>query len=90
MYIMLPAPKRSELWVSDIDGGNRVKLATGEDRGRDNWAPLIFTCLLMSQVSARGPKSTSSGPMAAVFVSSHGRETLSTMRYGAPTRNRFT
>ena len=42
MYIMLPAPKRSELWVSDIDGGNRVKLATGEDLGTDNWAPDNF------------------------------------------------
>ncbi len=42
MYIMLPAPKRSELWVSDIDGGNKVKLATGEDLGTDNWAPDNF------------------------------------------------
>jgi serine/threonine protein kinase len=38
MYIALPAPKRSELWVSDIDGGNKVKLATGEDLGTGAWA----------------------------------------------------
>ena len=42
MYIMLRAPKRSELWVSDIDGRNKVKLATGEDLGTDNWAPDNF------------------------------------------------
>ena len=42
MYIMLPAPKRSELWVSDIDGRNKVKLASGEDLGTDNWAPDNF------------------------------------------------
>jgi Tol biopolymer transport system component len=30
MYIRLPAPQRNELWVADIDGGNKLKLATGE------------------------------------------------------------
>ena len=33
MYITLPARERRELWVSDIDGGNKVKIATGEDLG---------------------------------------------------------
>ena len=30
MYITVPSNQRSELWVSDIDGGNKLKLATGE------------------------------------------------------------
>jgi len=39
MYVTLPARDRNELWVSDIDGGNRVKLATGENLGTGSWAP---------------------------------------------------
>ncbi len=39
MYITLPAPQRTELWVSDIDGGNKVKLATGANLGTGTWAP---------------------------------------------------
>jgi serine/threonine protein kinase len=42
MYITLPAPRRTELWVSDIDGGNKVKLATGENLGTGTWAPDNF------------------------------------------------
>jgi Tol biopolymer transport system component len=42
MYITLPAPDRNELWVSDIDGGNRVKLATGEHLAAGHWAPDNF------------------------------------------------
>ena len=39
MYITLPARDKNELWVSNIDGGNKVKLATGEHLGTGNWAP---------------------------------------------------
>jgi serine/threonine protein kinase/Tol biopolymer transport system component len=39
MYITLPSSERSELWVSDIDGGNKVKLATGESLWTGTWAP---------------------------------------------------
>jgi serine/threonine protein kinase len=42
MYTKLDGSKRRELWVSDIDGGNKVKLATGEDLGTGNWAPDNF------------------------------------------------
>ena len=38
MYITLPAPDRKELWVSDIDGGNKLKIATGEALGTGTWA----------------------------------------------------
>jgi serine/threonine protein kinase len=39
MYITLPAPERNELWVSDIDGGNKVKIATGEFLTTGTWWP---------------------------------------------------
>ena len=42
MYITLPAPQKSELWVSDIDGGNKVKIATGEVLLTGLWAPDNF------------------------------------------------
>ena len=38
MYIMFPAPQRSELWVSDIDGGNKKRIATGQDLETGAWA----------------------------------------------------
>jgi hypothetical protein len=38
MYITLPARDRNELWVSDIDGANKTKLATGENLGTGTWA----------------------------------------------------
>jgi serine/threonine protein kinase len=38
MYITVPAPQRTELWVSDIDGGNKVKLVSGESLGTGTWA----------------------------------------------------
>jgi len=42
MYITLRAPQRTELWVSDIDGGNKLKLATGESLNTGTWAPDNF------------------------------------------------
>jgi DNA-binding winged helix-turn-helix (wHTH) protein/Tol biopolymer transport system component len=42
MYITFPAPQRSELWVSDIDGGNPAKLAIGKSLETGTWAPDNF------------------------------------------------
>ena len=42
MYITLPAPDRNELWVSDINGGNKVKIAAGKDLGIGTWTPDNF------------------------------------------------
>ncbi len=39
MYITVPERQRNELWVSDIDGGNKVKIATGEKLQTGTWAP---------------------------------------------------
>jgi serine/threonine protein kinase/Tol biopolymer transport system component len=38
MYVTLPARGRNELWVADIDGGNKAKLATGEALAAGAWA----------------------------------------------------
>jgi Tol biopolymer transport system component len=39
MFLTLPSPQRSELWVADIDGGNKAKLYTGEFLSTGAWAP---------------------------------------------------
>jgi Tol biopolymer transport system component len=38
MYVMSPAPKKNELWVSDIDGRNKVRIAIGENLATATWA----------------------------------------------------
>jgi serine/threonine protein kinase/Tol biopolymer transport system component len=42
MYITMPARDRNELWVSNIDGSNKVKLASGESLATTTWAPDNF------------------------------------------------
>jgi Tol biopolymer transport system component len=42
MYPTVPTPQRNELWVSDIDGGNKIKIATGDFLDTGNWAPDNF------------------------------------------------
>jgi len=42
MYITLPAKDRNELWVSNIDGGNKVKIASGAALWTGDWAPDNF------------------------------------------------
>jgi serine/threonine protein kinase len=42
MYIARSSPLRSELWVSDIDGSNKMKLASGEFVSTQSWAPDSF------------------------------------------------
>jgi serine/threonine protein kinase len=46
------APRRHELWVSDIDGGNKVKIATGEYLETGNWAPDSFHLSFQSVAGA--------------------------------------
>ena len=42
MYVTLPTQERSELWVSDSAGGNKLKLAVGESLSTASWAPDNF------------------------------------------------
>ena len=39
MYVTPRAPHKTELWAADIDGGNKVRIATGENLGTGTWAP---------------------------------------------------
>ena len=56
MYVTVPARDRSELWVSDIDGGNKVKIATGEELGTGTWAPDNFHLSFGEQRTGAGDK----------------------------------
>jgi Tol biopolymer transport system component len=56
MYITFPVPKRNELWVSDVDGGNKVKLATGERLRTGTWAQDNFHLSFFEQGADAGPK----------------------------------
>ena len=56
MYTTLAAGKRHELWVSDIDGGNKVKIATGEHLGTGNWAPDNFHLSFQEAGTGAGAK----------------------------------
>src|ERR1700751_4320122 len=38
MYVTAPPNERSELWVSDIDGRNKLKLTVGESLSTGSWA----------------------------------------------------
>jgi hypothetical protein len=59
VYIKLAAGKRHELWVSDIDGGNKLKLATGETLWTGHWAPDNFHLSFFE---------TGAGPTAKAYV----------------------
>jgi serine/threonine protein kinase/Tol biopolymer transport system component len=38
MYITVPSKDRNEVWVADIDGGNKTKIATGESLATGMWS----------------------------------------------------
>jgi len=42
MYVTFPSTRGSQLWVSDLDGGNKFKIATGEGLWTGSWAPDNF------------------------------------------------
>jgi Tol biopolymer transport system component len=56
MYITLPGPQTAELWVSDIDGGNKLKLATGEFLNTGTWASDNFHLSFWEQASGANDK----------------------------------
>jgi serine/threonine protein kinase len=37
MYVTILGPQKTELWVSDIDGSNKLRIATGEGVGTGTW-----------------------------------------------------
>lgn len=53
MYITLPTRDRSELWVANIDGSNKVKLASGAALGTGSWAPDNFHLSFINSEDSR-------------------------------------
>jgi len=39
MYIIAPEPDKNELWIADIDGNNKTKLADSSVIGAGDWSP---------------------------------------------------
>jgi Tol biopolymer transport system component/predicted Ser/Thr protein kinase len=57
MYVTLLASDKRELWVSDIDGGNKVKIVTaGELLGTGTWAPDNFHLSFFDTEARAGAK----------------------------------
>jgi serine/threonine protein kinase len=56
MYVTLAGGKRHELWVSEIDGGNKVKIATGENLATGTWAPDSFHLTFEEMGTGAGSK----------------------------------
>jgi Tol biopolymer transport system component len=56
MYVTLAGGKRHELWVSEIDGGNKVKIATGESLATGTWAPDSFHLTFEEMGTGAGSK----------------------------------
>ena len=53
MYITLPAPRSTELWVSDIDGANKVKIANDVSLSAGAWAPDNFHLSFLDEARAK-------------------------------------
>jgi len=51
IYITLPAPGRREVWESDIDGTNKMKIASGEGLETGHWALDNFHLSFMEERS---------------------------------------
>ncbi len=49
VYITAPARDRTELWASNIDGSNKVKLAASTSLGTGYWAPDNFHLFFMEE-----------------------------------------
>jgi serine/threonine protein kinase/Tol biopolymer transport system component len=56
MYIKIPIPQKNELWVADIDGGHKLKIATGEHLGTGTWASDNFRLFFLETVANVGSK----------------------------------
>jgi dipeptidyl aminopeptidase/acylaminoacyl peptidase len=56
MYITVPARDRNELWVADIDGGNKVKIAPSGTLATATWASDNFHFSFVSEESGKRPQ----------------------------------
>ena len=51
VYITIPEPNQNELWVSDIDGNNKVRLATSPHLTTGDWSPNGDELIYMERVN---------------------------------------
>jgi serine/threonine protein kinase/Tol biopolymer transport system component len=51
MYITTPEKGRTELWVQNLDGSNKVKLATSRSLGTGFWAPDSFHLFFLDELN---------------------------------------
>ena len=56
MYVTTPSRDRSEVWVSDSDGGNKTKLAEGVAMGVASWAPDDAHLIFFSEEEGKATK----------------------------------
>jgi dipeptidyl aminopeptidase/acylaminoacyl peptidase len=56
MYITIPARDRNELWVEDIDGGNKVKIAPSGTLATATWASDNFHLSFVSEETGKPPQ----------------------------------
>ena len=54
MYIKLPGPDRTELWVSDLDGSNKLKLASAGSLATGDWSPDSSQLTFMEATGGEG------------------------------------
>jgi Tol biopolymer transport system component len=54
-YVTLPSLQNQQVWVSDIDGGNKVKVAAG-DLVTGRWAPDNFHLTFFDEVTSPGAR----------------------------------
>ncbi len=55
MYITIPARDRNELWVADIDGSNKVRLAPSGSLATSSWAADNFHVSFTSEEKGKAP-----------------------------------
>ncbi|HME12385.1 MAG TPA: protein kinase [Candidatus Acidoferrum sp.] len=56
MYITIPAKDRNELWVADINGGNKVKIVPSGSLATMTWASDNFHFSFVSEESGKVPQ----------------------------------
>jgi Tol biopolymer transport system component/tRNA A-37 threonylcarbamoyl transferase component Bud32 len=56
MYITIPAKDRNELWVSDVDGSNKVRLVPSGVLGTATWAADNLHLMFMSEEAGKSDK----------------------------------
>jgi hypothetical protein len=57
MYVTVPAKDRNELWVSNIDGSNKVRLVPSGILGTATWAKDNFHLMFISEEAGKPTKS---------------------------------